>query len=101
MVDTGLHYKKWSRETAIDYMADATGNVASYVESEVERYMIWPGQALGYKLGMINILKLRTHAKQQLGDKFDIKVFHDLILLGGAVPMEILNERVENWIAGE
>ncbi|HHL31895.1 MAG TPA: DUF885 domain-containing protein, partial [Oceanospirillales bacterium] len=100
VVDTGLHYKKWSRTRAIKYMQEMTSKPESYVVAEIERYMVWPGQALGYKLGMINILKLRDQAKQQLGDKFDIKVFHDLILLGGAVPMEILEERVNNWIAG-
>ncbi len=99
VVDTGLHYKKWSREQAIKYMAETTGTVESDVVAEIERYMIWPGQALGYKLGMINILKLRNDAKKQLGDKFDIKAFHDLILLGGAVPMEVLDKKVANWIA--
>jgi len=98
VVDTGLHYKKWSREKAIKYMAETTGTVESDVVAEIERYMIWPAQALGYKLGMINILKLRAEAKKQLGDKFDIKVFHDLVLLGGSVPMEVLNNKVTEWI---
>lgn len=101
VVDTGLHYKKWSREQAIKYMAETTGTVESDVVAEIERYMVWPGQALGYKLGMINILKLRADAKKQLGDKFDIKGFHDLVLLGGAVPMEILNNKVADWIASK
>ncbi|MCF6287896.1 MAG: DUF885 domain-containing protein [Proteobacteria bacterium] len=98
VVDTGLHYKKWSREQAIKYMAETTGTVESDVVAEIERYMIWPAQALGYKLGMINILKLRADARKQLGDNFDIKEFHDLVLLGGAVPMTILNHRVAQWI---
>lgn len=98
VVDTGLHYKRWSREKAIKYMAQTTGTVESDVVAEIERYMVWPGQALGYKLGMINILKLRADAKKQLGDKFDIKEFHDLVLLGGAVPMEVLNTKVADWI---
>ncbi len=101
VVDTGLHYKRWSREQAITYMAETTGTVESDVVAEIERYMVWPGQALGYKLGMINILKLRAEAKQQLGDKFDIKGFHDLVLLGGAVPMQVLNEKVANWIVSK
>ncbi len=101
VVDTGLHYKKWSREKAIKYMAETTGTVDSDVIAEIERYMIWPGQALGYKLGMINILKLRTMAQTELGKKFDIKAFHDLILLGGAVPMSILNKKVEAWIESQ
>jgi len=98
VVDTGLHYKKWTREQAIKYMAETTGTVESDVVAEIERYMVWPGQALGYKLGMINILRLREMAQKQLGDRFDIKSFHDLILLGGAVPMEVLNSKVMDWI---
>lgn len=101
VVDTGLHYKRWSREKAITYMAETTGTVESDVVAEIERYMVWPGQALGYKLGMINILELRAKAKQQLGDKFDIKGFHDLVLLGGAVPMQVLNKKVANWITSK
>ena len=101
VVDTGLHYKKWSREQAIKYMAETTGSVESDVVAEIERYMVWPGQALGYKLGMLNILKLRAEAKKQLGDKFDIKAFHDVVLLGGAVPMEVLNQKVADWIESQ
>ena len=69
--------------------------------AEIERYMVWPGQALGYKLGMINILRLRADAQKQLADKFDIKGFHDLVLLGGAVPMHILNAKVADWIEAQ
>jgi uncharacterized protein (DUF885 family) len=98
VVDTGLHYKKWSREKAIQYMAQTTGTVESDVIAEIERYMVWPGQALGYKLGMINILRLRSDAKKQLGAQFNIKEFHDLVLLGGAVPMFILDQKVADWI---
>ena len=71
---------------------------ASDVVAEIERYMVWPGQALGYKLGMINILKQRDIAIQALAEKFDIKEFHDLILLGGSVPMAILNGKIQKWI---
>ncbi len=98
VVDTGLHYKKWTREEAIKYMADTTGTVASDVVAEIERYMVWPGQALGYKMGMINMVKLRQKAKDALGDKFDIKAFHDLILLGGGVPMSFLDQKIDAWI---
>ena len=98
VVDTGLHYKKWSREKAIEYFASTTGTEMSDVVSEIERYMVWPGQALGYKLGMLKILQLRSLAEEKLGEKFDLKEFHDLILLGGAVPMKILQEKVEAWI---
>ncbi len=98
VVDTGLHAKKWSREQAIEYMAAATGAELGDVTSEIERYMVWPGQALGYKLGMLKILQLREQAKQQLGDSFDLKQFHDVVLLGGAVPMKVLQLKIENWI---
>lgn len=98
VVDTGLHHKKWSREEAIEYMESTTGTAHSDVVSEIERYMAWPGQALGYKLGMLNIVKQRAKAKEELGETFDIKEFHDLVLLGGAVPMSVLNEKIASWI---
>jgi len=98
VVDTGLHHKRWTREQAIQYMAEQTGSAESDVVSEIERYMAWPGQALGYKLGMIKILALRENAKKALGDKFDLAEFHDLVLLGGAVPMSVLEAKVDNWV---
>jgi len=98
VVDTGMHAKKWSREQAIDYMASKTGTEKSDVVSEIERYMVWPGQALGYKLGMLKILSLREHAKSKLGIAFDIKEFHDVVLLSGAVPMKVLDENVKAWV---
>ncbi|MBY0417579.1 MAG: DUF885 domain-containing protein, partial [Pararheinheimera sp.] len=101
VVDTGLHAKKWTREQAIAYMAETTGTTESDVVSEIERYMAWPGQALGYKLGMLKIVELRSYAKEQLGDKFDIKAFHDLVLLGGAVPMSVLDTKVKNWVESQ
>jgi len=98
VVDTGLHKKRWTREQAISYMSDQTGTAESDVIAEIERYMAWPGQALGYKLGMLKILSLREHAKTELGDKFDLSTFHDVVLLGGAVPMEVLEHNIEQWI---
>ena len=98
VVDTGLHHKKWSREKAIDYMMDATGTPESSCRAEIERYMAWPGQALGYKLGMLNILQLRKQAETDLGDKFDLAEFHDVILTGGAVPMSILHTKIRDWV---
>lgn len=98
VVDTGLHHKKWSREQAIDYMKTVGAVVESDAVAEVERYMVWPGQALGYKLGMIEILKLREYAQKQLGDDFSMKDFHDWILIGGAVPMGLLKKRVNQAI---
>ena len=101
VVDTGLHYKKWNREQAIKYMMEIGGVVESDAIAEVERYMVWPGQALGYKLGMIQIVKLRNDAMQKLGDKFDIKEFHDVVLLGGAVPMSVLENKISDWVASK
>ncbi len=101
VVDTGLHAKRWSREQAIQYMASNTGSASSDVISEIERYMAWPGQALGYKLGMLKILELREYARKELGPQFDIKAFHDLVLLGGAVPMSVLDQRVKQWVAAQ
>jgi len=98
VVDTGLHKKRWTREQAISYMSDQTGTAESDVIAEIERYMAWPGQALGYKLGMLKILSLREHAKTELGDKFDLSTFHDVVLLGGAVPMEVLEHNIGQWI---
>ena len=98
VVDTGLHQKRWTREQAISYMAEQTGSAESDVVAEIERYMVWPGQALGYKLGMLKILALREHAKNVLADKFDLSAFHDVVLLGGAVPMTVLERNVNQWI---
>ncbi len=98
VVDTGLHHKKWTRQEAIDYMKNVGAVVESDAVAEVERYMVWPGQALGYKLGMIEILQLRADAQKQLGDQFSLKDFHDWVLLGGAVPMALLEQRVNQAI---
>lgn len=99
VVDTGLHRKKWTREKAIDYFHKTTGTSLTDVTAEVERYMAWPGQALGYKLGMLRFVELREIAEQALGDKFDLLAFHDLLLLRGARPMSIVRADVERWIA--
>ncbi len=98
VVDTGLHYKKWTREQAIEYFAEATGTAMSDVVSAIDRYIAWPGQALGYKLGMIKLVELREWAKQQLGQQFDIKAFHDVVLLKGARPLALVEEDVQAWV---
>ncbi|MFQ5348482.1 MAG: DUF885 family protein, partial [Rhodothalassiaceae bacterium] len=98
VVDTGIHAKHWTREEAIDYMYRTTGSDKSEVVPEIERYMAWPGQALGYKLGMMKILELREKAKRALGPAFDLKAFHDIVLLDGAVPMAVLEVKVNEWI---
>lgn len=98
VVDTGLHSKGWTEEQAIAYFKEKTPVAADAITSEVRRYIVWPGQATAYKVGMIKILTLRAHAEKELGDKFDIKGFHDTILGGGAVPLAILERRVNTWI---
>lgn len=101
VVDTGLHDKRWTREQAISYMSEQTGAAESDVTSEIERYMAWPGQALGYKLGMLKILNLRDQAKATLGENFDLAEFHDVVLLNGAVPMVVLTRNINNWLASK
>ena len=100
VVDTGIHDKNWSRQQVIDYMHANDLNDAM-VQTEADRYIAWPGQALAYKMGQLTILKLRDEAKAQLGDKFDIKAFHDELLNGGAMPLDLLQERVKNWIKAQ
>jgi len=97
VVDTGLHAKKWTREQAIDYFHASTGIAMVDVVAEIERYMAWPGQALGYKLGMLEFVELRKQAEEHLGDKFDIREFHDIILLNGARPMASVRNDIEQW----
>ncbi|MGB0938259.1 MAG: DUF885 domain-containing protein [Colwellia sp.] len=101
VVDTGMHHKRWTREEAIQYMGDITGTAESDVIAEIERYITWPGQALGYKLGMIKILSLREEAKAILGDKFDLSAFHDKVLLSGAVPMAVLDTNIKAWVESQ
>jgi len=97
VVDTGIHHKNWSRQQVIDYMRANDINDA-LAQTEADRYIAWPGQALAYKMGQLTILKLRDEAKKQLGGKFNLKAFHDEILNGGAMPLDLLQERVEAWI---
>ncbi len=99
VVDTGLHYKHWTREQAIAYMLEKTGMPETDVVAEIERYLVMPGQALAYKVGMNKILELREKAKTELGPKFDIKAFHDVVLTGGSMPLALLEQRVDQWIA--
>jgi len=99
VVDTGIHYKKWTREEAIDYMVQNTGMTTTEVTTEIERYIVWPGQACAYKIGMLKILELREKAKKGLGDHFDLKDFHNVVLKNGAVPLDILEEIVDDYIS--
>ncbi|HEY2955263.1 MAG TPA: DUF885 domain-containing protein [Candidatus Eisenbacteria bacterium] len=99
VVDTGIHAMGWSRQQAIDYMLANTVLAENNIVNEVDRYITWPGQALAYKCGQIEILKLREEAKKRLGDRFDIKAFHDVVLRNGALALPVLREQVEAWIA--
>jgi len=99
VVDTGFHSKHWSRQQVVDYFHNNSGIDEVEVQSETDRYMAWPAQALGYKLGQLKILELRDHAKKELGTKFDLRAFHDEVLSGGALPLDVLEDRMNNWIA--
>ena len=99
VVDTGLHYKRWTREEAMDYMKKTTGMSDAEVVSEIERYIVWPGQACSYKVGMIKILDLRERAKDQMGDSFDIRDFHSAVLDHGEPPLFIVEELVDEMIS--
>ena len=98
VVDTGFHYKHWTRQQVVDYFHDHSTIDEVSVQSETDRYMAWPAQALGYKIGQLEILKLRQYSKDQLGDKFDIRGFHDEVLSGGALPMDVLSTRIHTWV---
>ena len=98
VVDTGLHYKRWTREEAMDYMKKTTGMSDAEVVSEIERYIVWPGQACSYKVGMIKILDLRERAKDQMGDSFDIRDFHSAVLDHGEPPLFVIENLVDDMI---
>ncbi|MDN3646852.1 DUF885 domain-containing protein [Pontixanthobacter aestiaquae] len=101
VVDTGLHHKRWSREEAIQYLTDNTPNPDGDIRKAIERYAVYPGQATAYMIGKLKIMELRERAKTGLGDAFDIRGFHDTVLLSGPVPLSILEENVDAWIAAE
>ncbi len=99
VVDTGIHAQRWTREQAIAYMREHIGMGEKEVTSAIERYIVSPGQACAYKVGMLKIRELRTRAEQELGGKFDLKEFHDVVLKNGALPLEILEQQVNEYIA--
>lgn len=101
VVDTGLHDKKWTREKAIEYLTTNTPNPENDCIKAIERYIVMPGQATAYKIGMNKILDLREMAKEELGDKFDIREYHDVVIASGPVPLNILEERVDAWVASK
>jgi uncharacterized protein (DUF885 family) len=101
VVDTGLHAKKWTREQVVKYFHDHSTIDEPSVQAETNRYIVWPGQALAYKVGQLTILRLRSDAQEALGDRFDLKAFHDEVLAAGALPLEVLEARIHAWIAAQ
>jgi uncharacterized protein (DUF885 family) len=99
VLDTGVHYKHWSRQQMVDFFHAHSSEDEPDVQAETDRYITWPGQALAYKMGQLKILELRARAKKELGDKFDIRSFHDEVLGGGALPLDVLESRTDAWIA--
>jgi uncharacterized protein (DUF885 family) len=101
VVDTGLHSKRWTREQVVQFFHDHSAIDEVDVQNETDRYIVWPGQALGYKIGQLEILELRERAKKALGDRFDIRAFHDQVLGAGSLPMDVLEQRIDAWIAAQ
>lgn len=101
VVDTGLHYKQWSRQDVVDFFHEHSTIDEIAVQNETDRYIVWPGQALGYKIGQLKILELRARAQEQLGESFDIRGFHDEILGAGSLPLDVLAERIDAWVAAQ
>lgn len=99
VVDTGIHYKKWNRDQVVQYLRDHSSQNEAYFQAETDRYIAWPGQALAYKIGQLTILRLREKARAELGAKFDIRGFHDEVLSGGALPLDVLEQRIDRWVA--
>jgi uncharacterized protein (DUF885 family) len=101
VADTGVHAMKWTREQAIAYLVQTTGDTPVGAAAEVDRYFVWPGQAAAYELGALRMTELREKARAEMGARFDIKAFHALVLTGGAIPLDVLQSAVEDWIAGK
>ncbi len=101
VVDTGVHAGGWNREQMVDFFHDHSAIDETSIQAEVDRYIAWPSQALAYKVGQLKILELRDRAKKALGDKFDIRAFHDQVIDSGALPLDVLDERINAWIASQ
>jgi uncharacterized protein (DUF885 family) len=101
VVDTGAHYKHWSRQQMVDFFHAHTAMDDQSIQTEVDRYIAWPGQALAYKLGQMKILELRGRAREALGDRFDLRAFHDAVLGDGPLPLDVLETTMDRWIAAQ
>ena len=101
VVDTGIHALGWTRQQAIDWMTERTGVARDDITAEVDRYYVWPGQALGYKIGQLKIIELRERARTALGERFDLRRFHMAVLDHGAVPLNVLQQLLDEWIVAE
>lgn len=101
VVDTGMHAKRWSREQAIEYMITKTGMTTEEVTREIERYVVWPGQATAYKTGQLALLAMREEAELKLGERFDLREFHEAVLMNGAMPLDILKDNLSSWAASQ
>jgi uncharacterized protein (DUF885 family) len=99
VVDTGIHHKRWTREKAIEYMQAHTASAQETVVSEIERYIVMPGQACSYKIGEIKMVELRKKAQKALGERFNLRQFHNLVLKNGSMPLSILEQTVDDWLA--
>jgi uncharacterized protein (DUF885 family) len=101
VVDTGVHSKHWTRQQMVDFFHEHSSISETEVQAETDRYIAWPSQALAYKIGQLKILELRDRARKALGDKFDIRAFHDQVIDSGALPLDVLDERIGTWIASQ
>jgi uncharacterized protein (DUF885 family) len=101
VVDTGVHSQHWTRQQMVDYFHDHSAIDETSIQAEVDRYIAWPGQAVAYKVGQLKILELRDRAKKALGSKFDLRAFHDQVLDAGALPLDVLSDRIDGWIASQ
>jgi uncharacterized protein (DUF885 family) len=101
VVDTGVHSKHWTRQQMVDFFHEHTAMDDQNIETEVDRYIAWPAQALSYKMGQTKILELRARAQQELGAKFDLRAFHDAVLDQGPLPLDLLEAKINAWIAAQ
>jgi len=101
VMDTGIHSLGWTRQQSIDYLKTNAGKEDHDATVETDRYIVWPGQALAYKIGQLKIRELRDFATKELGDKFDVRTFHDAILANAALPLDVLETRIREWVAAQ